>query len=108
MEFLCEEEGFPFPAEMMKGGWEILESTQNSCEVQIWWELKPKPPYMAPLILPLLGMKADMDFPAIVYRMGGIGKPTDHRPWPSYIRQSNHGNIISLLKVKFVIRFESR
>lgn len=69
VEFLCQEEKFPFPAHEMKGGWDILPTPEDSTEVRIWWELKPKPAFMAPLILPLLGLKADIDFPPLVFRM---------------------------------------
>jgi len=71
MEFLCQEDGFPYPAFEMIGGWELLKITETSTEVHIWWELKPKPLFMASLIMPLLGLKADIDFPQLVFRMAG-------------------------------------
>jgi uncharacterized protein YndB with AHSA1/START domain len=71
MEFLCQEEGFPYPASEMIGGWELNEISEKETEVQIWWELRPTPSFMAPLIMPLLGLKADMDFPLLVFRMAG-------------------------------------
>lgn len=71
LEFLCDEDGFPYPASEMMGGWSLLENGNGSTEVHIWWELKPKPTFMAPLILPLLGLKADIDFPTLVFRMAG-------------------------------------
>jgi len=92
LKFLCDEEGFPYPASEMVGGWELVEVSDNETDVQIWWELRPKPPVLAPLILPLLGLKADIDFPPIVYRManseGVPGKATSVlgrilRPSPS-------------------------
>lgn len=76
MEFLCDEEGFPYPASEMIGGWELLEIADRSTEVHIWWELKPKPAFMAPLIMPLLGLKADIDFPPLVFRMADC----EHHP----------------------------
>ncbi len=71
MEFLCQEVGFPYPAHEMIGGWELIKISETSTEVHIWWELKPKPSFMAPLIMPLLGLKADIDFPPLVFRMAG-------------------------------------
>ncbi|MBA4146672.1 MAG: SRPBCC family protein [Verrucomicrobia bacterium] len=71
MEFLCQEEGFPYPASEMIGGWELVEISDKATEVHVWWELRPTPSFMAPLIMPLLGLKADMDFPPLVFRMAG-------------------------------------
>ncbi|MFU8892985.1 MAG: hypothetical protein ACNA8L_05095 [Luteolibacter sp.] len=71
LEFLCNEEGFPYPASEMIGGWSLLKHRNGSTQVHIWWHLKPKPNFMAPLILPLLGLKADIDFPPLVFRMAG-------------------------------------
>jgi hypothetical protein len=71
MEFLCHEDGFPYPASEMIGGWELVEISDKATEVHIWWELRPTPSFMAPLIMPLLGLKADMDFPPLVFRMAG-------------------------------------
>lgn len=75
LEFLCDEEGFPYPATEMIGGWELLEPSAYSTEVHVWWELKPEPKFMAPLIMPLLGLKADIDFPPLVYRMADCKRP---------------------------------
>ena len=77
MEFLCDEEGFPYPASEMIGGWELQKTNDYSTEVHIWWELKPKPKFMAPLIMPLLGLKADIEFPPLVDRMADHERPED-------------------------------
>lgn len=72
MEFLCHEESFPYPASAMVGGWDVVERSEGLTEIHVWWELKPKPKWLAPLIMPLLGLKADIDFPPLVHRMAGI------------------------------------
>jgi hypothetical protein len=80
MEFLCDEKGFPYPAKEMIGGWDLIKTSETSTEVHVWWELQPKPAFLAPLILPLLGLKADIDFPPLVFRMASRNQPTKHAP----------------------------
>ena len=76
LKFLCDEPGFPYPASEMMGGWEILGEPDGASEVRVWWELKPRPAALAPLLMPLLGLKADMDFPKLIAAMAsGIGGP---------------------------------
>ncbi len=69
LKFLCDEPGFPYPASEMIGGWRVLYGSEKTCEVEIWWELRPRPVALAPLLMPLLGLKADLDFPKLIARM---------------------------------------
>lgn len=68
LRFLAEDPNFPLPASKMQGGWEITPR-ENGCDVIVWWELSPKPKYMAPIILPLFAFKMDRDFPSIIQNM---------------------------------------
>jgi hypothetical protein len=68
VRFLAEAPGFPFPATSMEGGWEVRPAGEAS-EVVVWWELVPKPRPLAPLLLPVLALRADRDFTAVVARM---------------------------------------
>lgn len=68
LRFLTDEPGFPFPASAMLGGWSV-QSTDQGSEVTIWWELMPKPAWMAPMMLPMLAFGADKDFPQVISRM---------------------------------------
>jgi hypothetical protein len=69
VEFLCDEPGFPFPASEMLGGWQVMPDGASSCVVMVWWELQPKPRWLAPVLLPLLGFQADRDFPRVIHIM---------------------------------------
>lgn len=73
VEFLCDEPGFPFPASEMRGGWRVVSEGQSSCEVMVWWELRPKPRWLAPVLLPLLAFQADRDFPRVIRNMAAAG-----------------------------------
>ncbi|SEA02450.1 SRPBCC family protein [Alkalimonas amylolytica] len=68
LRFLTDEPGFPFPASVMLGGWSV-QSTDQGSEVTIWWELMPKPAWMAPVMLPMLAFGADKDFPGVIAKM---------------------------------------
>jgi len=68
VRFLSDAPNFPFPAKLMRGGWEVTPSFMGS-RVNVWWELKPKSRLLAPVILPLLAFQADRDFPKIIHRM---------------------------------------
>lgn len=68
VRFVTEDPGFPFPASSMLGGWEVRPDPDGSI-VTVWWELTPKPEFLAPLLLPLLAFQADRDFPKIIHRM---------------------------------------
>ncbi|WP_156915030.1 SRPBCC family protein [Rubidibacter lacunae] len=66
--FVSEAPDFPFPASTMIGGWEI-KSAGTGSEVMVWWELTPKPRFLAPVFLPILAFNVDRDFVQIVRRM---------------------------------------
>lgn len=68
LRFLADEPDFPYPAHAMDGGWEVKPQGSGSV-VQVWWELEPKPRWLAPVLLPLLGWQADRDFPKVIARM---------------------------------------
>lgn len=69
MEFLTQEAGFPYPASEMVGGWDFIELSATESEVHVWWELRPQPAILAPLMMPLLALKADLDFPKLIQNM---------------------------------------
>ncbi|ROQ21407.1 polyketide cyclase/dehydrase/lipid transport protein [Marinimicrobium koreense] len=82
LRFLASEPDFPFPATQMTGGWDVEPSKDSpvQSQVTVWWELEPKKPWLAPLLLPMLGFGADRTFPAVVERMafdarGGAPSP---------------------------------
>ncbi|MDZ4297760.1 MAG: SRPBCC family protein [Moraxellaceae bacterium] len=68
VRFYTEAPDFPFPARTMVGGWEVLP-TQSGSQVRVWWELTPKPAWLASVVLPLLAWQADRDFPKVIGRM---------------------------------------
>jgi len=69
LRFLTEEKGFPFPATTMYGGWSAHQADFEHTEVIVWWELKAKPRFLAPLIVAILTFQADRDFPQVIQRM---------------------------------------
>ncbi|MDZ7736025.1 MAG: SRPBCC family protein [Gammaproteobacteria bacterium] len=68
VHFRADELGFPFPARRMVGGWKIMPAAEGST-VMIWWELEPKPKWLASLMLPVLAFQVDRDFPKLIGRM---------------------------------------
>lgn len=68
VRFISEAPDFPFPASMMFGGWEVIPMGRES-DVVVWWEIAPKPRFLAPILLPILAFSADRDFVQIVRRM---------------------------------------
>ncbi len=68
MRFVTEAPNFPFPANTMVGGWQVLAVGEAS-EVTVWWELEPKPRFLASILLPLLARRSDRDFPKVIRRM---------------------------------------
>jgi hypothetical protein len=76
LRFEAEAADFPFPASEMVGGWEVLPESEGST-VMVWWELKPRPAWAAVLLMPLLALKADRDFPKVVSAMADValGRP---------------------------------
>jgi hypothetical protein len=69
MEFLTQEADFPYPASEMVGGWHFIERSATESEVLVWWELRPQPAVLAPVLMPLLALKADWDFPKLIQNM---------------------------------------
>lgn len=68
VRFVSEAPDFPFPAHPMVGGWEVTP-VQGGSQVRVWWEMAPKPAFLAPVLMPLLAWQADRDFPRIIGRM---------------------------------------
>jgi hypothetical protein len=73
MRFHAETPGFPFPAVMMRGGWEVMPAGSGSM-VKVWWEMVPTRRLLAPIILPLLAFRADRDFAEVIRRMAAAAK----------------------------------
>jgi hypothetical protein len=78
VRFLTAEPGFPLPARHMVGGWEVTPAGDGAV-VMVWWELEPKPRWLAPILLPLLAFKADRDFPKIARRWPMMLQPPIQR-----------------------------
>lgn len=78
VRFLADAPGFPFPATTMVGGWEVI-AQDHGTDVMVWWEMRPKPSWLALAILPLLAFKVDRDFPQVIERMAqdAIGSAGD-------------------------------
>ena len=90
VRFVAEAPDFPFPAKSMHGGWEVTPQGDGS-EVTVWWELEPKRPLLAPLLLPLLAFQADRDFQGVIRSMaaaahGGATEPREPEPSPVVVR----------------------
>jgi hypothetical protein len=68
LRFLAEAPDFPYPAREMVGSWEVSPSGSGS-QVTVWWELIPKPSFLASIILPLLAWQVDRTFPRVIQRM---------------------------------------
>jgi hypothetical protein len=68
VRFLAEAPDFPFPARMMRGGWDVSPAGHDS-EVMVWWELQPQPSWLAPVLLPVLAFQADRAFPTVIEHM---------------------------------------
>ena len=71
LRFVSEAPDFPFPASRMLGGWQVMPAKNGGADVMVWWELEPKPKWLAPILLPLLGFRVDREFPDIIRRMAG-------------------------------------
>ncbi|TVR52113.1 MAG: SRPBCC family protein [Puniceicoccaceae bacterium] len=82
LNFLAHEPGFPFPARSMVGGWEVLPDTPGRSLVKVWWELEPRPLWLAPLLLPLLAFGADRVFPQAIRRMAAAATGTHSEEEP--------------------------
>jgi len=77
LRFLTEEPNFPFPVESMVGGWQLHPSGQT-CELEVWWELKPKGKIPGLVLLPLFAYQTEKGLGATVaamIRQGSTGDP---------------------------------
>lgn len=68
LRFVSEAPDFPFPVQTMIGGWEIVPWDRGT-QIMVWWELMPKPKYLASIILPLLAFQTDRTLPKIIQNM---------------------------------------
>ncbi len=68
LHFGADAPDFPFPASTMIGGWEV-QSAGTGSDVVVWWELTPKPRWLAPVLMPILALSIDRDLVQIVQRM---------------------------------------
>ncbi|MEM7735300.1 MAG: SRPBCC family protein [Deinococcota bacterium] len=68
VRFLADAPDFPFPVHNMIGGWELTPVDEGT-QVNIWWELTPKPRVLAAVIMPILAFQMDQTMPAVVERM---------------------------------------
>jgi Polyketide cyclase / dehydrase and lipid transport len=78
MRFVVEDPDFPFPASTMVGGWKVM-SAGTGAEVMVWWELVPKPRFLAPILLPILAFRADRDFVQIIQLMADDALDRKHK-----------------------------
>lgn len=80
VRFLCDRDGFPFPARVMHGGWNVSEDGEGSI-VEVWWSLTPT---ISPgwLIVALMGAKMNRDVAGIIARMAedARGRPVPQLP----------------------------
>lgn len=79
LRFLSDEPGFPFPARTMRGGWQVAQEGSGSV-ITVWWELGPKPRWLAPLTLPLLAWQVDRDFPRVIAMMADAALGRESAP----------------------------
>lgn len=68
LRFVSEAPDFPFPVQTMIGGWEIVPWDRGT-QIMVWWELIPKPKYLASIILPMLAFQTDRTVPKIIQNM---------------------------------------
>lgn len=80
LDFLCDEEGFPFPVRAMQGGWIVSDAGDGRSEVTVWWELIPRSRWMGVILLPMLAWQMDRMIPAAVGRMTEGASSAAHLP----------------------------
>ena len=68
VRFVSEAPDFPFPVSTMIGGWKVMSAGAGS-DVMVWWEIAPKPRFLAPVLLPVMAFSADRDFVGVIRRM---------------------------------------
>jgi hypothetical protein len=64
---------FPFPFSMMRGGWEV-EATGTGSLVRVWWEVRPRRRWLAPILFPLMELGVRRDFGRVVARMASSAR----------------------------------
>ena len=69
VRFLADEPGFPFPMQVMHGGWQVLAQPDGHSRVIVWWSLTPKVPFGGLAVVALLSASVDRSFPAVIGRM---------------------------------------
>jgi hypothetical protein len=78
LRFRTEEPDFPFPFDMMVGGWTISPAGDGAL-VDIWWKVVPRSRLFGWLILALMTVLLDRAVPKIVGRMESqaLNRPLD-------------------------------
>jgi hypothetical protein len=79
LRFLSEEPNFPFPVEMMIGGWNIIPEGKT-CELEVWWELRPKGKFPGVILLPIFASQTAKGLGETIdamIRQNSEGKPSD-------------------------------
>ncbi len=71
LRFLAEEADFPFPMDVMFGGWQV-ESTATGSRVNVWWSVTPRQRWLALVLLPLMQARLAVGIADIVRRMAGV------------------------------------
>jgi hypothetical protein len=78
LRFVAEAEDFPFPAEEMLGQWVIEPITFSNgakgTQVNVSWDIKPKPAWIAFLLMPMMQRQIQKDFPILLGRMAEDAK----------------------------------
>ena len=67
LRFLTDEPDFPYPAEVMHGGWHVREHESGSI-VEVWWSLTPSVP-LGWLVVALMGFQLDRQMADTISRM---------------------------------------
>ncbi|HBR51491.1 MAG TPA: hypothetical protein DEA71_15570 [Nitrospira sp.] len=71
--FLTDAHGFPFPFSKMRGGWRVAPNA-TGCRVEVWWQVVPRRPATAAVVLPLMAAGAQRSFAGVVERMAGVAQ----------------------------------
>ncbi len=80
VRFVAEAPDFPFPAEVMVGGWRVRPHGDGS-RVEVWWSLTPTTP-LPWLAVALLGLSVDRGMAEAIARMAEAahGRPVPEVP----------------------------
>lgn len=85
LRFLTDEPGFPFPADVMHGGWSV-DDDEGRATVEIWWSLTPTVAF-GWVFVALLGLRVDRDMARVVSRMAEVAQG---RPIPAHVAPLRH------------------